>query len=196
MLRIIMTSIIILATAGLAACVAPYKPPKEGEPFALVKMKFAYSTIMRNTSIGSRLQVRQGDGKSNPGKYRPAHNKTHGSSDRTPRIPIEAIKIHPDKETDVRMAVYFFWYTTETRMVMVGKVMQPQTTQVYHERSCTAQITFNPKADHIYLLDYSAADVTRNCTTRAYEQTETRGGKFRLRNVGHKTPDRDKKNKG
>lgn len=184
-------------TALLAGCVTPYKPPQKGEPYALVKVKFSYAAVMRGTSVGARLSIRQNEGspdKPKRGKYRKAHQKTYGGVRRNPRIPMEAIKIHPKRPTDVMMMVYFFWYTTEYRTTYVNGIPSTHAVQVYHERGCPATITFDPRAGKTYLLDYSSASVDKACTTRAYRQIRKGGGKFKLRNVGRRTP-ADKKKK-
>lgn len=165
---------------------AKYAPPKDNEAHALVKLKFKYSAIQPNTQLAARMQIRH-DAKDDDARFSVAFDEVYGNvrdKETRPEIPMTAVKVHPGKKTDVRTAVYFFWYTTHTHMVMVGQTMQPQTTQVYHEAACTVQTTFVPEPGKTYMLDYSSPNVDRDCTANAYEQVQQGGGKFKLVKVG------------
>lgn len=168
----------------LFACsfLSPYEPPKEGQPYALLKLKYKYSEVTDGTTLGARMGVRH-DAKSDKDGFHPAFNKHYGKVNKkgpNPDIAMEAVKVHPGKNTDINMAVYFYWYTTQSYMIMVNNVPQMQTQQVYNENACNATVNFVPKAGKVYILDYSSPTVDRDCTVNAYEQVKTKGDKFKL----------------
>lgn len=170
----------------LTACsVAPYQPPQDKEPHALLKLKFKYSEVVPGATLGTRMYVRH-DAQSDDDGFQVALNKSHGGVTKTarPDIPMTAVKVHPGKKTDLNMAVYFFWYTTQTYTTMINNMPQVQTQQVYHERACTVRVSFTPKAGKVYLVDYSSPNLDRGCTGNAYEQAPQGGGQFKLLKVG------------
>lgn len=180
--------VMVVGAAVLASgCwVSRYTPPKDGEAHALLKLKYKYSAVRPNTQLGARMHIRQ-DARDDKDKFAVAFDQRYGQvreRKTSPEIPMAAVKVHPGKKADVRMAVYFYWYTTHTHMVMVGQSMQPQTTQVYHEAACTVQTSFVPQAGKTYLLDYASPNIDRDCTANAYEQIPQAGGTFKLVKVG------------
>lgn len=177
---------LVAACTLLAACgIAPYQPPQDKEPHALLKLKYKYVEVVPGATVGARMFVRH-DAKSDDDGFQVAFNERYGVANKTtrPDIPTAAVKLHPGKKTDLNMAVYFFWYTTQTYTVMVNNMPQMRTQQVYHERACTVRVSFTPKAGKAYLVDYSSPNVGRGCTANAYEQTPQRGGQFKLMKVG------------
>ena len=100
-----------------------------------------------------------------------------------PKIPMAAIKIHPGKKTDINMAVYFYWHTTQTYTTYVNNVPMVQTRQVYNEKACTTQLSFTPRAGKIYLLDYTSPNINRDCKAIAYKQTKLKKGRFKLKRI-------------
>ncbi|MDH5206664.1 MAG: hypothetical protein OEY75_00910 [Hylemonella sp.] len=172
----------------LSACsfTSPYEAPAEKAPHALLKLKFKYSEVVPGTTLAARIGIRH-DAKSDDDSFQSAFNQNYGSIQGKkggPEIPMTALKVHPGKKTDVSMAVYFFWYTTQTHMVMINRIPQMQTHQVYHEKACTVQVSFTPEADKVYLLDYSSPNVDHDCSAHAYEQVQQKGRQFKLVKVG------------
>lgn len=161
-----------------------YAPPKEKQPFALVKLKYSYSSVVKGTSLGARAMIRHGGPKSD---WMVAHRKSYGvvrKGSARQKIPIESIKVHVGKPTDVQMAVYFFWYTTQTYTTYINNIPQIQTRQVYHERTCKVDVNFTPQQGKVYLIDYNNPNVTKGCNGKAYQQIKRANGKFKLKPVG------------
>lgn len=180
--------IFIAAIAGsliLAGCgPRAYAPPKDKQAFALVKLKYSYSSIVSDTSLGTRAMIRHGGPKSG---FMVVHRKSSGRVSKgrvRPKVPIESIKVHVGKATDIRMSVYFFWYTTETDTTYVNNVPQIQTRRVYHERTCKVDVSFTPEEGKVYLLDYNNPNITKGCSAQAYEQIKRGKKKFKLKPVG------------
>lgn len=174
--------LLILSGCGATA----YKPPEEQAPHALLKLKYKYSEVVPGTTLGARMGIRH-EAKADDDKFQPAFNQTYGAiagKKGGQEIPMAAVKVHPGKKTDVTMAVYFSWYTMHTYTVMINNMPQVRTQQVYNEKACTAQISFTPEANKVYLLDYSSPNVDRDCTGHAYEQVPQRGDQFKLVKVG------------
>jgi len=175
------------ALALMSGCgMSHYTAPKDNEAHAIVKLKYKYSATMPGTTLGARMQVRH-DAKSDRDSFAVAYNQSFGGvTDKksSTDIPMTAVNVHPGKKTDVRMAVYFYWYTTQTFTTYVNNRPQIQTQQVYNERACTVQVSFVPKAGKIYMLDYNSPNVDKDCTANAYEQIQQAGGKFKLVKVG------------
>lgn len=172
----------------LSACghMAAYEPPDDKKPQALLKLKYKYSDVVPGATIGARMGIRH-DAAADDDKFQSAFNQSYGaiSSKKTGlEIPMAAVKVHPGKKTDVTMAVYFFWYTTQTYTVMVNRMPQMQTRQVYNEKACTVQMSFTPQADKAYLLDYSSPNIDRDCSGNVYEQVKQGGDQFKLVKVG------------
>lgn len=171
----------------VSACGAPkYNLPKDNEASSLLKLKYKYSAVQPGTQLGARMFIRH-DAKNEKDRFSSAFNQTYGGvSDKntSPDIPMASLKVHPGKKTDVRMAVYFYWYTTHTYTVMMNNVPQIQTRQVYNESACTVQVSFVPEAGKIYMLDYSSPNINKDCRANAYEQIQQAGGKFKLVKVG------------
>ncbi len=169
---------------------APYKPPEDQAPQALLKLKYKYSEAVPGATLGARMGIRH-EAKADDDKFQAAFNQSYGTISGKkggPEIPMTALKVHPGKKTDVTMAVYFYWYTVQTYMVMINNIPQMQTRQVYNEKSCAVQISFTPEANKIYMLDYSSTNADRDCTANAYEQIMQRGDQFRLVKVGTSKP--------
>lgn len=187
MKKIVTPAIGVLIVITLSACsfISPYKPPEGNEPYALVKLKYSYSSVVHGTTLGARMKIRHGGEKAS---YQMGYNGNFGAIGRkgspNPRIPINAVKVHVGKPTDVQMAVYFYWYTTQTFTTFVNNVPQVQTQQVYHEKSCTVQMSFTPKSGKVYLLDYNNPNVSKGCHAQAYEQIKLSAKKFKLKRVG------------
>jgi len=176
------------AALMLAGCGAlrPYEPPEDKAPQALVKLKYKYSEVVPGSTLGARMGIRHG-AQSDDDRFQSAFNQSYGaiaSKKGGQEIPMAAVKVHPGKKTDVTMAVYFYWYTTQTYMVMINNMPQMQTQQVYNEKACTVQISFTPEAGKVYLLDYSSPNVDHDCSGHAYEQVKQRGDQFKLVKVG------------
>lgn len=176
----------------LAGCgaMSPYEPPDDKAPQALLKLKYKYSEVLPGTTLGARMGIRHG-AQSGDERFQPAFSQSYGvisGKKGGQEIPMAAVKVHPGKKTDVTMAVYFYWYTTHTYTVMVNKMPQMQTQQVYNEKACTVKISFTPEAGKVYLLDYSSPNVDRDCTGHAYEQVRQRGDQFKLVKVGNSGP--------
>ncbi len=171
---------------ALSACgPTKYEPPKDNEAHAVLKLKYKYQGIAANTTVGARMYIRH-DAKSKSDSYQYAYNQSFGlvtANGHNPEIPMTAVNVRPGKPTDVQLAVYFFWYTTQTYTVMVNNVPQFQTRQVYNERACTAEVSFTPQAGQVYLLDYSDPEVDRDCTANAYLQAHQSGNRFKLEKV-------------
>jgi hypothetical protein len=189
MRKIIQIFVIVFISLGiLSGCgmLSPYKPPKDKEAYALLKLKFKYSSVLPNTNLGARMNIRHG-AKTKDDSFYSAYNKTFGIVEKKrktrPKIPMAAIKIHPGKKTDINMAVYFYWYTTQTYTTFVNNVPMVQTQQVYNEKACTTRLSFKPRAGKIYLLDYTNPNVSRDCKATAYKQTKRRNGKFKLKRI-------------
>lgn len=182
--RFAIAAVTVLAVSACAFTL-PYKPPQGNEPYALLKLKYSYSSVVRGTTLGARLKIRQGGEKES---FRMGFNNTFGAigrrGNRNPRIPINAIKVHVNKPTDVQMAVYFYWYTTQTITTFVNNVPMVQTQQVYHEKACTVQMSFTPHAGKVYLLDYNDPNVNKGCHAQAYQQIKLSAKKFKLKPVG------------
>jgi len=183
-MKILRLTFIALVIVLLSACsfTRPYEQPKDKEPYALLKLKYKYSEVVDNTTLGARMNIRQ-DAKSDDESYMSAFNKNYGSVEakgKKPNIPMDAIKVHPGKKTDMTMAVYFYWYTTQTYTIMVNNAPQVQTQQVYNERACTAKLSFTPAEGKVYLLDYNSPNVSSDCRASAYDQVKLRSGKFKL----------------
>ncbi|MGD8546899.1 MAG: hypothetical protein PVJ10_02950 [Thiohalophilus sp.] len=160
----------------------PYEQPKDKEPYALVKLKYKYSAVKPGTTLGARMQIRHG-AKSDDDKYSSAFNQSYGpvkNKSSAPKIATEAIRVHPGKKTDMQVAVYFYWYTTQTYTTYVNNVPMVQTQQVYNEASCTADLSFKPEAGKVYLVDYTNPNIDRDCRASAYEQRKLNNGKFKL----------------
>lgn len=177
----------IISLGILSGCgmMSAYEPPKDKEPYALVKLKYKYSAVKPGTTLAARMAIRHG-AKSDDDSYYSAFNKSYGvvqKKSNAPKIAIEALKIHPGKKTDMQMAVYFYWYTTQTYTTYVNNMPMVQTQQVYNEVACTAKLTFTPQAGKVYLLDYTNPNVERDCRASAYEQRKLRNGKFKLKRV-------------
>lgn len=181
--RILKPVIASIAILTLSACAfsLPYKPPQDNEPHALVKLKYTYSSIARGTSLGARMKIRHGGEKSS---FRMGFKNSFGAAGRKPPIPINAVKVHPGKPTDIQMAVYFYWYTTQMVTTYVNNMPQMQTQQVYHEKACTVQLSFTPKSGKVYLLDYNNPNVNKGCHAQAYEQIKLSSSKFKLKRIG------------
>ena len=178
---------IFIAVGVLSGCgmMLAYEPPVDKEPYALLKLKFKYTSIKKNTSLGARMNIRH-DPQSKEDEFYSAFNKSYGvvqNKKTSPKIPMEAIKIHAGKKTDIDMAVYFFWYTTQTYTTFVNNVPMVQTRQVYNEAACTSQISFTPRPGKVYLLDYTSPNINRDCKAIAYRQTKLKNGKFKLKRV-------------
>jgi len=177
----------VLALMMLVGCstMSAYEPPKEKQPHALVKLKYKYTDVKPDTTLGARMMIRHGARKDDDDYYR-AFNKNYGvvKADSTkPKIAIEALKVHPGEKTDVKMAVYFYWYTTHSYTTYVNNMPMVQTQQVYNEAACTSDISFLPKAGKVYLLDYTNPNIDRDCRATAYEQIKLKDGKFKLKPV-------------
>lgn len=181
---IFVTSLILVGL--LSGCgISPYKPPKDKESYALLKLKFKYNNIMPNTTVGARMNIRHG-AKTKDDTFYSAFNKSYGvvqNKKTKPKIPMTAIKVHPGKKTDVNMAVYFYWYTTQSYTTYVNNVPMMQTRQVYNEKACTTQVSFAPRAGRVYFLDYNSPNVSRDCKATAYRQVKRKNGKFKLKRV-------------
>jgi len=178
---------VVISLGMLSGCgiMSAYEPPKDKEPYALVKLKYKYSAVKPGTSLGARMNIRHG-AKSEDDAFYSAFNKTYGmvqNKSTAPKIGIEALKIHPGKKTDMQMAVYFYWYTTQTFTTYVNNVPMVQTQQVYNEVACTTQLSFTPQAGKVYLVDYSDPNIDRDCRASAYEQRKLKSGKFKLKRV-------------
>lgn len=174
------------ASLLLTACsIAPYQPPQDKEPHALLKLKYKYSNVVPGSTVGARMYIRH-DAQSDDDNFQTALNERYGTVNKKtrPDIPMAAVKVHPGKKTDLDMAVYFFWYTTQTYTIMVNNMPQIQTQQVYHERACTVRVSFTPKSGKVYLVDYSSPNIDRDCRANAYEQAKQGGGQFKLMKVG------------
>lgn len=188
MRKIIQLFIIVSISLGiLSGCgmISPYNPPKDKEAYALLKLKFKYSGIVPNTSLGARMSLRHG-AKSKDESFYSAFNKNYGVVQKKkarPKIPMTAVNIHPGKKTDINMAVYFYWYTTQTYTTYVNNMPMVQTQQVYNEKACTTQLSFTPRAGKIYLLDYTSPNINRDCKATAYKQTKLKNGKFKLKRI-------------
>lgn len=188
MRKIIQIFVITFISLGiLSGCsmMSPYKPPKDKDAYALLKLKFKYTSVLPNTNLGARMSIRHGAKSKDDSFYR-AYNEIYGVVQKIkirPKIPMEAIKIHPGKKTDINMAVYFYWHTTQTYTTYVNNMPIVQTQQVYNEKSCTTQLSFTPRAGKIYLLDYTSPNVSRDCKATAYKQTKLRNGKFKLKRI-------------
>lgn len=171
----------------LSACgISQYTPPEASEPHAVLKLKFKYSAVAPGTTLGARLNIRH-DAQSDSDSFESAFNQSYGTvvaNGKNPEIPMTALNVHPGKKTDAQMAVYFYWYTTQTYTVMVNNVPQVRTQQVYHERACNVQISFTPEQAKVYLLDYSSPNIDRDCSGNAYLQVSHGGDKFTLSKVG------------
>lgn len=182
-------TLVIVAAAVLlvSACgMRKYTPPKDNEPHAIIKLKYKYGAVAPGTTLGARMHIRH-DAKSDKESFAVAYNQSFGGvgdKKTNPDIPMTAVKVRPGKKTDARMAVYFYWYTTQTYTTYVNNRPQTQTTQVYHELACTTQLSFTPQAGKIYMLDYSNPNVDKDCNANAYEQIQQAGGKFKLVKVG------------
>lgn len=179
---------LIAALLLLSGCgsMSPYKPPESGAPQALLKLKYKYSETVPGSTLGARMGVRH-EAKADDDSFQPAFNQSYGAVSGKrggSEIPMAAVSVHPGKKTDVTMAVYFYWYTTQTYTVMMNNIPQMRTQQVYNEKACTVQISFTPEASKVYVLDYSSPNVDRDCTGNAYEQVMQRGDQFRLVKVG------------
>ncbi len=175
---------------AVAACgPAKYQPPQDNQPHAVLKLKYKYLAIAPGTSVGARMYIRH-DPKSDSDAFEYAYNESFGEvtkGGKNPDIPMTAVNVRPGQKTDVKLAVYFYWYTTQTYTVMVNNVPQFQTRQVYNERACTAQVSFTPEEGKAYLLDYSSPNVDHDCTANAYVQGHQRGNKFTLAKVASST---------
>jgi hypothetical protein len=171
----------------VSACgIKQYTPPKDNEAHSILKLKYKYSAIQPGTTLGARMHIRH-DAKSDRDSFTVAYNQGFGfvtDKKTSPDIPMTAVNVHPGKQTDVRMAVYFYWYTTQTYTTYVNNRPQIQTRQVYNERACTAQVSFVPEAGKIYMLDYNSPNIDKDCEANAYEQIQQAGDKFKLVKVG------------
>lgn len=166
-----------------------YEPPKDKQPYALVKLKYKYSNVMPGTTLGARMHIRHGAKSKDDSFYR-AFNKSYGTINNKktrPKIPMEGVKIHPGKKTDINMAVFFYWYTTQTYTTYVNNMPMVQTQQVYNEKACTTQLTFTPEAGKVYMLDYTSANISSDCKATAYEQIPRKNGKFKLKRIARST---------
>lgn len=171
----------------LSGCgsMSPYKTPKDKEAYALLKLKFKYTSILPQTNVGARMNIRHG-AKSKDDSFDSAFNKSYGvvqNKKARPKIPMTAIKIHPGKKTDINMAVYFYWYTTQTYTTYANNMPMTRTQQVYNEKACTTQVSFTPRAGKIYLLDYTSPNISHDCKATAYKQTKLKNGKFKLKRI-------------
>lgn len=182
-------SLLAGALLALAGCgPSKYQPPLDKDPHAVLKLKFKYQAIVPGTTVGARMYIRENP-KSKSDAFEYAYNQSFGSvaaNGKNLEIPMAAVNVRPGKPADVQMAVYFFWYTTESYMIMVNNTPQWQTRQVYHERACTAQLSFTPDNGQVYLLDYSSPEVDRDCRANAYLQHH-RGRRFNLAKVASST---------
>lgn len=179
---------VIAAVLLLSGCggMSPYKPPEDKAPQALLKLKYKYSDTVPGSTLGARMGVRH-EAKADGDKFQTAFNQSYGAiagKKGGQEIPMAAVSVHPGKKTDVTMAVYFYWYTTQTYTVMMNNIPQMRTQQVYNEKACTVQISFTPEINKVYLLDYSSPNLDRDCTGNAYEQVPQRGDQFKLVKVG------------
>lgn len=184
-IQLLIPTFISLGILSGCGMMSPYTPPIDKQPYALLKLKFKYTSIMPNTSLGARMSIRHG-AKSKDDSFYSAFNKTYGvvqNKKTSPKIPMKAIKIHPGKKTDINMAVYFFWYTTQTYTTYVNNMPMVQTQQVYNEKACTTQMSFTPRAGKIYLLDYTSPNISRDCKAIAYKQIKLKNGKFKLKRI-------------
>lgn len=174
----------IIGLGMLSGCMTmkPYEPPKDKEPYALVKLKYKYSAVKPGTTLGARMNIRHG-AKSDDDRYASVFNKSFGQvqdKSTAPKIATEAVKIHPGKKTDMQMAVYFYWYTTQTYTTYVNNMPMVQTQQVYNEVACTADLSFTPQAGKVYLVDYTNPNIDRDCRATAYDQQKLKNGEFKL----------------
>lgn len=184
-IKFLFVGMIVLGTLSGCGTMSAYEPPKEKQPYALVKLKYKYSGVKPNTTLGARMAIRHG-ARSENDNYYSAFNKNYGlvkDESTKPKIAIEALKIHPGEKTDVQMAVYFYWYTTHTYTTYVNNMPMVQTQQVYNEVACTSDMSFTPEAGKIYLLDYTNPNIDRDCRASAYEQIKLKNGKFELKPV-------------
>lgn len=177
----------LLALVTLAGCstMSAYEPPKEKQPHALVKLKYKYTDVKPDTTLGARMMIRHG-ARQDDDDYYNAFNKSYGvvkEESPKPKIAIEAMKVHPGDKTDVKMAVYFYWYTTQSYTTYVNNMPMVQTQQVYNEVACTSDLSFLPKAGKVYLLDYTNPNIDRDCRATVYEQIKRENGKFELKPV-------------
>lgn len=176
----------LLALAGCGP--SKFQPPLDKEPHAVLKLKFKYQGIAAGTTVGARMYIREG-AKSKSAPFEVAYNQSIGqvvAHSKNLDIPMAAVNVHPGKKTDIQMAVYFYWYTTESYMIMVNNAPQWQTRQVYHERACTAQMSFTPENGHVYLIDYSNPEVDHDCRANVYLQRNY-GKHFKLAKVASST---------
>lgn len=176
--------LLAIALMSLSGCttMSAYEQPTEKQPHALVKLKFKYTDVQPGTTLGARMMLRHGAKKEND-KYYSGFNKSYGvvkDESTKPKIATEALKVHPGEKTDVKMAVFFYWYTTQTYTTYVNNRPMMQTQQVYNELACTSDLSFQPEAGKVYLLDYSNLNIDRDCSATAYEQSQLNNGEIKL----------------
>lgn len=179
-----LSALLLVSGCGLTT----YKQPEEGQPYALVKLKYNYNEVLVNTEIGTRLAIRPGEKKS--GLFKKAHDKTYGgvSAGQGPDIPLEAVKLHPGEDLRLKMAVYFYWYTTVTTTQYINGMPQTYTSQQYNERSCKTFMNFTPETGKVYLIDYTQMSVTEQCSAIVYEQVKLGKDKFEMKLVAKSEP--------
>lgn len=180
--------LVVSIVALVSACgLTTYKSPEDGQPYALVKLKYSFDEIMPQAELGTRLGIKPGDKR---GIYKSAFDTTYGfvNTSNITSTPLEAIKVHPDQNIDLKMAVYFYWYTTYTYTTYINGVPQTNTTQQYNEVRCDAFMNFTPENGKVYLIDYTQIDLKKQCDAIVYEQVPVADGKFKMKQIAKSEP--------
>lgn len=177
----------VLMGLSLVGCVTVYKPPKAGEPTALIKLQYRYNQIRADTTLWVSLQIREGEKKG----FRQAYQQDVGSVAENKEfleVAVHSMKIRPTANTAIRMRLGFWWVTQEMVPVTTYVDNRPVTNYemqaVSHEVGCGAAVIFTPDADKIYLLSYINPSVDTGCSANAFLQTPKGDGTFTLRSVG------------
>ena len=179
----------LLVVLQLAAgCIRNYEPPKEGQPSALLKTQFSYNETLSGTNMGVAIFIREGPDESLLRVY--INNVAHiDSGADPPRVPAHGVAIRPIPETSVYLRLYFSW-TTQQQVQVSHRDYEGNTTYTtetqtqYHERGCTAGVTFAPAVGNSYLVNYSGGTIDQDCIAQAFLQTLADDGTFSLEAVG------------
>lgn len=182
---------LILATFNACLGLQKYKAPGGNEPRAFVKLQYATLNYLPGTDLYVQMTIQEENG-----KKLLAYEKSYGTLSKnlpTPKLETVSIPIHIDKPATFRMKLYFHWIIIQQYMetVYVNNSTRTRwkTRPIHHTRGCEAAVRLLPKKNQLYLLDYSNQDIDKHCTIKAYRQSFSGKGKFKLLTTGEKTKD-------
>ncbi|MDH4122221.1 MAG: hypothetical protein OEV94_10990 [Deltaproteobacteria bacterium] len=185
MLHMIRLGMVLAGVLTLGACTAPYKPPLDTEPHALLKLKYSYNSVLPNKTLRIRAFVKEGEDE----PFRSAMQMDPPVSVSGGEVPLQTLLIRPGTDTQISVWLGFWWETQrmETTTSCNSQGMCTTSSRMvtdYHELGCEQVLKFSPEDQKGYLVDYNNPNVDKGCDAMIYEQTILPGGKFKLKPVG------------